>query len=351
MKKIISIIGARPQFIKHAPLEIALKKYFHSITIHTGQHYDERMSHIFFNELKMSPPQYLLQIGSHGHGKQTGLMMIEIEQIIVAEKPDAVLVYGDTNSTLAGALVASKLHIPLIHVEAGIRSFNKKMPEEINRIITDQVSSLMFVPTELAVQNLKNEGITEGVHLCGDVMHDAILLAKKFVKSLPNKDQFYLATIHRPYNTDEKERLMAILNAFNTLDLPVIFPIHPRTIANLNRWQVPLSDFPHISFTEPVSYFDLVNLQSNASAVITDSGGVQKEAYWLKKKCITLRSETEWVETLENGWNTLVFNDLNQIKQALAIPLGEHNPNIYGQGNASEEIAQTINQYLETRSS
>ena len=182
MKKIISIIGARPQFIKHAPLEMALKKYFHSITIHTGQHYDERMSHIFFNELGIAPPQYLLQIGSHGHGKQTGLMMIEIEQIIVAEKPDAVLVYGDTNSTLAGALVASKLHIPLIHIEAGLRSFNKKMPEEINRILTDQVSSLLFVPTESAVQNLKNEGITEGVYLSVYVMHDTIMCAKNYVK-------------------------------------------------------------------------------------------------------------------------------------------------------------------------
>jgi UDP-GlcNAc3NAcA epimerase len=346
MKKIISIIGARPQFIKHAPLDLALKQHFHSVTIHTGQHYDEKMSHIFFNELNMTPPQYLLQIGSHAHGKQTGLMMIEIEQIVVAEKPDAVLVYGDTNSTLAGALVASKLHIPLIHIEAGLRSFNKKMPEEINRILTDQVSNLLFVPTESAIQNLKNEGITEGVHLSGDVMHDAILLAQKFVKELPNKNQYYLATIHRPYNTDEKARLVDILTVFNSLDLPIVFPIHPRTKANLSRWAVSLTDFPRITFTDPVSYFDLVNLQSNAAAVVTDSGGVQKEAYWLQKKCITLRSETEWIETLEGGWNTLVFDDLNQIKEVLAKPLGPHNPQLYGSGNASEAIAKTIYQYL-----
>ncbi len=346
MKKIISIIGARPQFIKHAPLDLALKKHFHSVTIHTGQHYDDKMSHIFFNELNMTPPQYLLQIGSHGHGKQTGLMMIEIEAIVQSEKPDAVLVYGDTNSTLAGALVASKLHIPLIHIEAGLRSFNKKMPEEINRILTDQVSNLLFVPTESAVQNLKNEGIREGVHLVGDVMHDAILLAKKFVKEMPNKNKYYLATIHRPYNTDEKERLINILQIFNALDLPIIFPIHPRTKANLSRWEVPLNSFPNINFTEPVSYFDLINLQSNAAAVITDSGGVQKEAYWLRKRCITLRSETEWIETLENGWNTLVFNDLSQIQSVIQQPLGAHNPALYGKGNASEEITQTILQYL-----
>jgi UDP-GlcNAc3NAcA epimerase len=346
MKKIIAIIGARPQFIKHAPLEMALKKYFQTITIHTGQHYDAQMSHVFFTELGMSPPQYLLQVGSHQHGKQTGLMMIEIENIISDEKPDAVLVYGDTNSTLAGALVASKLHIPIIHIEAGLRSFNREMPEEINRILTDQVSSLLFVPTEGAIQNLKNEGITEGVILSGDVMRDAINLAQQFVKKPPFDHPYYLATIHRPYNTDEKERLTDVLKALNTLDLPVLFPIHPRTKANMNRWAMPVTGFPNITFSEPVSYFDLINLQTHASAVITDSGGIQKEAYWLKKKCVTLRSETEWVETLEQGWNTLVFSDLKEIQTAIKKPVGAYISDLYGKDHVSEDIATAIYEWI-----
>lgn len=346
MKKIIAIIGARPQFIKHAPLEMALRKYFQTITIHTGQHYDAQMSHVFFTELGMSPPQYLLQVGSHQHGKQTGLMMIEIENIISDEKPDAVLVYGDTNSTLAGALVASKLHIPIIHIEAGLRSFNREMPEEINRILTDQVSSLLFVPTEGAIQNLKNEGITEGVILSGDVMRDALNLAQQFVKKPPFDHPYYLATIHRPYNTDEKERLTDVLEALNTLDLPVLFPIHPRTKANMNRWAMPVTDSPNITFSEPVSYFDLINLQTHASAVITDSGGIQKEAYWLKKKCVTLRSETEWVETLEQGWNTLVFNDLKEIQTAIKTPVGAYISDLYGKDHISEDIAEAIYEWI-----
>jgi UDP-GlcNAc3NAcA epimerase len=347
MKKICVVIGARPQFIKHAPVEIELKKFFNVISIHTGQHYDEKMSDIFFNQLNIDKPSYLLSVGSATHGKQTGQMLEKIEDILFRECPDAVLVYGDTNSTLSGSLAASKLQIPLIHVEAGLRSFNKSMPEEQNRIITDHISDILFAPTITAVKNLENEGVSaKKIFLTGDVMYDSILLATKVNGNqfVPNKH--ILVTLHRPYNTDIPERLRRILMALNAIGKKIIFPIHPRTKAVLNNNNIAIEQYPNIHFCEPVSYFDLIRLQIEASCIITDSGGVQKEAYLLKRKCITLRSETEWIETLKNGWNTLVFDNLEDLEQAIMIAPGEYIENIYGDGSAAVKIAAIIKELL-----
>ena len=346
MKKILAVIGARPQFIKHAPMELELSKYMEVVTVHTGQHYDTNMSAVFFEELKMKEPRYLLQVGSARHGKQTGQMMIELEQVVEAEKPDAVLVYGDTNSTLAGALVASKLHIPVIHIEAGLRSFNRDMPEEINRVLTDHVSALLFAPTVRAVENLSKEGITHSVHLSGDVMADMVQIARKIIQNPPIVHPYYLVTLHRPYNTDDPVRLSQILDALNGLDHPVVFAMHPRTRHKLLAEGVDPGHWENVSIIEPLSYFDSIAHQAYAEAVITDSGGVQKEAYLLGKKCITIRPETEWVETLEHGWNTLVFEDLDALNQALKQHPGYYQADLYGSGQASVEISAIIKEFL-----
>lgn len=347
MKKIISIVGARPQFIKHAPMQLELQKYFKALTIHTGQHYDANMSHVFFDELGIPSPDYLFDIGgSKPQGEQTGIMMTEIEKVCMKEKPDALLVYGDTNSTLAGTLVAAKMHIPLIHIEAGLRSFNRSMPEEINRIVADEFSHLLFCPTDLAIENLKKEGIVhDRIFKCGDVMCDMIkLMAPK--TSNPSDTPYYFATIHRPYNTDDVDRMKKILEIFNSLDKKVIFSIHPRTSARLKDFGIEVSSFNNIDIIPPVGYTESVAYQKYSDCIITDSGGVQKEAYILGKRCITLRSETEWVETLRNNWNTLVFDNLDDIKSALHLPLGEHFADTYGDGRAANEITTLIQKYL-----
>ncbi|MCP4521854.1 MAG: UDP-N-acetylglucosamine 2-epimerase (non-hydrolyzing) [Cytophagales bacterium] len=346
MKKIISVIGARPQFIKHAPIEFAFKEKVNSITIHTGQHYDKRMSQVFFDELDMSPPHYQLSVGSSSHGEQTGKMMIEIEKIVNEEKPDALLVYGDTNSTLAGAIVASKLHIPIIHVEAGLRSFNKKMPEEVNRIMTDHISDLLFAPTDPAIENLQNEGITKNVYKTGDVMCDMVRIAQERMNDEPSS-QFILTTIHRPYNTDDKERIFTILSQLNSLGIPVKFPIHPRTKNRLKEFGIDTSQFENVEFLEPQSYFDMMELLHHAKCLVTDSGGMQKEAYIAEKKCVTVRSETEWLGTLKNGWNTLIFDNLDELAEVIQQPVGEYTPNIYGTGQAAQEITDIILKHLE----
>lgn len=346
MKKIGIVIGARPQFIKHAPLEIALKKYFNIFSIHTGQHYDQKMSDIFFDQLNISKPKYMLNAGTGMHGQMTGLMLAKIEEVLLLEKPDALLVYGDTNSTLAGALAASKLHLPIIHIEAGLRSFNRKMPEEVNRVLTDHVSNYLFAPTNIAVENLKNEGIQEGVFQVGDVMYDALLLAKKVIGENFVSNNQILLTLHRPYNTDDVVRLNRILNELNLLNIPIVFPIHPRTKAVFERDSTSDDSYPFINFIEPVSYFDLIKLQLESSCIITDSGGIQKEAYLLKKKCITLRSETEWLETLNGGWNTLIFDDLDMIASAVNSIPSDYIDNIYGNGNTSTLVADILNDKL-----
>ena len=346
-KSIAVIIGARPQFIKHAALENILKQYFNVFSIHTGQHYDEKMSSIFFEQMKINKPKYVLKNGYRLHGVMTGKMLVEIEEILIIEKPDAVIVYGDTNTTLAGALAASKIHIPIFHVESGLRSFNKKMPEEINRVVTDHLSSLLFVPTISAIENLKNEGITEGVYQVGDIMYDSLQLALDFIGKDIKQEDAVLLTIHRPYNTDDIERLVLILDQLNKLKKKVIFPVHPRTKNILSENGISIDNYKNINFIDPVSYFDLIKLLIKSSCIITDSGGVQKEAYMLRRKCITLRSETEWTETLVNGWNTLVFENLEILNDIIDYEPGEYVSNIYGYGDTSIQITKCILNYFE----
>ena len=318
--KIVTIVGARPQFIKAAPVSRELRKQHTEVLVHTGQHYDENMSAVFFRELEIPEPDCNLGIGSGSHGQQTGAMLGGIEAVLIAEQPDWVLVYGDTNSTLAGALAAAKLHIKVAHVEAGLRSFNRRMPEEVNRVLTDHVSDMLFCPTQTAVKNLAREGLTEGVHLVGDVMHEALLWAAERARTqsvildrlVLMKKGFLLATVHRAENTDDPVRLRAIVEALVSLDDPIVFPIHPRTRKALDRLEFPTLP-SRVKVIEPVGYLDMVHLEQSARTIMTDSGGIQKEAYWLGVPCVTLRDETEWVETVESGWNVLVGADTERI--------------------------------------
>ena len=323
---IVSIVGARPQFIKLAPLSKVLREEgFKETIVHTGQHYDDNMSDIFFKELEISEPDYNLGIGSGSHGEQTGKMLIAIEEVLMKRKPDLVIVYGDTNSTLAGALASSKLHIKLAHVEAGLRSFNKMMPEEINRIVTDHLSDILFCPTETAVKNLEKEGITKGVYLVGDIMFDALMYfsrmseeKSKILQNLKlNPKEYYLLTIHRAENTDNYDRLKNILLAIAQFRRKAVFPIHPRTRSRIKEFNLDkYLDNENILLIDPVGYLDMISLEKNAFAIFTDSGGVQKEAFWLRVPCITLRDETEWIETVKYGWNTLVGANIEKILEA-----------------------------------
>lgn len=371
MLKIVSVIGARPQFIKAVPVSKAIKEFnkkvkrpkskIKEILVHTGQHYDYGMSDIFFRDLDLKKPDYNLNVGSHSQGKQTALMLERIEKILKREMPDLVLVYGDTNSTLAGALAAKKLNILTAHIEAGLRSYNMYMPEEINRIIVDRISDILFCPSKTSVKNLSLEGITNfasrkypKVFYVGDVMYDAILfyfdIAKRqsdILKKLSlNPKGYYLATVHRAENTDNLGRLSSILESLNNVaknEAPVIFPIHPRTEkAMVSLRNKALTKF--IKIIKPISYLDMLLLQKNAKAVLTDSGGVQKEAYLLRVPCITLRGETEWVETVKSGCNILVDTDANKIAKALRrVSRSIVRPSqVYGDGNAGTRIVQIL---------
>jgi len=352
--KIVSIVGARPQFIKEYAVSKAIRNICDYVLVHTGQHYDFEMSQIFFDQLSISEPDYNLEIGSALHGEQTGKMLIKIESVLVKEKPDFVLVYGDTNSTLAGALAAKKLHIPVGHVEAGLRSFDKTMPEEINRILTDHASKLLFAPTKTAVENLKREGITEGVHLTGDVMYDALFYSlkiaekSKILKELNAKPkEYFLTTIHRQSNTDNAENLSNILDALSSISEKVIFPIHPRTMKFMENHGLKKKVEKNIVITKPVGYFDFIWLEKNAKKILTDSGGIQKEAYLLKVPCITLRENTEWIETVEDKWNVLVGSDKEKILDAVKnFQPKEKQRNFFGEGHASENIASILKQHL-----
>lgn len=385
--KILTIIGARPQFIKAAAVSRALashnacypKELITEVIVHTGQHYDANMSQVFFDELKIPHPNYNLDIGSGNHGAMTGAMLSKIEEVLLDECPDFVLIYGDTNSTLAGAIAAVKLHIPTVHVEAGLRSFNRRMPEEINRIVADQTSNLLLCPTQVAIDNLKREGISttcqgtlpfdfnrQRTYLVGDVMYDSVLFnaqlaeaGSSVLKNLQLDGQPYaLATIHRAENTDSAERLRGIFGALVTIaesGLPLVLPLHPRTRNRLADAGLALST-PGLHLIEPVGYLDMLNLERSACVILTDSGGVQKEAYFMGVPCITLRDETEWTETVDLGWNYLAGASCEKILQGFAgsqslrkggAPFNckadvviEDLP--YGDGRAAEKIVEIL---------
>jgi len=351
--KIVSIVGARPQFIKAVLVSRELRKGHEEVLVHTGQHYDIELSKIFFDELGIPKPNYNLEVGSGTHAGQTGKMMISIEDTLVAEKPDLVLVYGDTNSTLAGALAAVKLHIPVAHVEAGPRLFDKSIPEEINRVLTDHVSSFLFAPTQTTVDNLRREGISNGVYLTGDVMLDSFLqfseIANRSSKVLHElglgKGEYLLATVHRARNTEVEENLKNIVTAFCGIDEKIVFPVHPRTVKYLRQYRLysQLKNASNMILISPVGYLDSIVLTRSARKVLTDSGGLQKEAYFSRVPCITLYEATGWPETVEDGWNTLVTSSTEKIIEAIRHfePRGKQRK-VFGDGKATEKIVEII---------
>jgi len=356
--KILSIVGARPQFIKHAALFPKLKKGYDNILVHTGQHYASELSDIFFDELEIPKPDYNLGVGSGTHAYQTGQMLMAIEDVLLKEKPELTLVYGDTNSTLAGALAASKLHIRLGHVEAGLRSFDKSMPEEINRILTDHCSDLLFCPTKTSVSNLKKEDISNGVYATGDVMVDILLRDKEIaeksdvLQALDLKSKQYLvATIHRASNTDSEENLKNIVDALCQIGQTIIFPVHPRTEGSLKSYGFydKLKENRQIKLIEPLGYIEFLKLMNHARKILTDSGGVQTDAYILRVPCVTLRETTERVETVEDGWNVLVGADRAKIVSMAREfePEGEQKE-VLGKGNASKNIKDVIDSVLKS---
>jgi UDP-N-acetylglucosamine 2-epimerase len=372
--KIVTIVGARPQFIKAGAVNRRIeksnkrRKRIREIWVHTGQHYDYLMDRVFFEELKLPKPGYHLGVGSGSHAKQTGLMLERIEMVLEKERPEMVIVYGDTNSTMAGALAAAKLKIPVAHVEAGLRSYNPTMPEEINRLLTDHLSTFLFCPTDQAVRNLLKEGIKDGggrtVKNVGDVMYDSILYYSKIAEKRSTilkhlgfdtrhetrDTSYYLATLHRAENADDPKRLTSVCRALNEIGkrTPVVLPLHPRTKKKIKVSRL-FSEFKNIKFIEPVSYLDMLTLEKNAKAVLTDSGGVQKEAYWLRVPCITLREETEWVETIQSGWNVLtgteakrILREVGRSEKRRRHPEGDK---IFGDGKAGEKIVQILGRY------
>ena len=347
--KIVSIVGARPQFIKAATVSriIRANPGVHEILLHTGQHYDENMSDVFFRELNIPIPDYNLEVGSGSHAEQTGMMLKGIEDVLLKEKPDCTLVYGDTNSTLAGALAATKLHIPVAHVEAGLRSFNRAMPEEINRIVTDRISDMLFAPTQTAMDNLASEGLAGLTSFTGDVMYDSVLYYREWILRDPAKFQtpgipqkYLLATIHRAENTDKPENLSNIFLAFSRLKQEIVMPIHPRTRKILSS-SITLPGNVHI--IDPVGYLQMMKLTMDATKVLTDSGGLQKEAYFLRKQCITLRTETEWVETLHDDWNVITGSDPGLIEKAAIseLPTAPQNA-AFGNGKSAGIILEKL---------
>jgi len=374
--KIITILGARPQFIKAGTVSRKIMEHnrlnpeddqIEEIIIHTGQHFDANMSDIFFDEMQIPKPDYNLNINGLGHGAMTGQMLEKIEEVLLKEKPDWVMVYGDTNSTIAGALAASKLHIKVAHIEAGLRSFNMKMPEEVNRILTDRISDILFCPTKTAVTNLENEGYTLAneskqnqilgrVVNVGDVMQDGALFYKNLAQkpssfSLSDDESFILCTIHRAENTDDPKRLKEIVEALNEIskEIQIILPLHPRTKQKLQQLSLSLDG---VTIIDPVGYLNMVWLIDNCKLVMTDSGGLQKEAFFFEKPCITLRDETEWVELIENGFNTLVGAKKEKIIQAYNIEKQttddrNYKQNLYGGGQASENIINELFQYTQ----
>lgn len=351
MKKLITVVGARPQFIKCSPVSGELRKHFEEIIIHTGQHYDERMSDYFFNEMEIPKPEYNLLIGEGSQNYQTAKIIIGLEEIYAREKPVCVVVYGDTTTTFAAALSAVKMDIPVAHIEAGLRSYNRRMPEEINRVLTDNISDYLFAPIQRAVKILENEKVGGRIFNFGDVMYDALINFEKIagIKSNILKDlklnpgEFYFVTLHRPYNVDDPKIFGNIIKAFKELDETIVFPVHPRTRKMLEQIDAKISS--KVKLIEPVGYLDSIILQKNSKKVITDSGGIQKEAYFLNIPCVTLRSETEWIETVECGANLLVESrSTEDIVKTVNAGQSWEPEDIFGDGKASKKIAE----YLKT---
>lgn len=355
--KVVSIVGARPQFIKAAPLSEQLRKRHTEVLVHTGQHYDVEMSDIFFSQLGIPIPHYNLEVGSADHGEQTARMLMGIEKILINEKPDIVITFGDTNSTLAGSLAAVKIHIPAAHVEAGLRSFNRKMPEEINRIVADQVSDILFAPTKTAAKNLKRESVMGQVFQCGDIMYDAILKMMSVASRKSNiirkldlgSEDYILITVHRAENTDNLDNLSKITEALSQMSIKVVFPVHPRThkVLRQSKNLDMLRKNKKVLVIEPVGYLDFLMLEKHAKKIITDSGGVQKEAYFLSKPCITIRSETEWVETVADGWNVITGVDPEKILDAVKNfnPKGEPRK-LFGDGDSAKKMVNSLEKWL-----
>ena len=347
--KIVSVVGARPEFIQATPVSRALRERHREVLVHTGQHYDYQMSQTFFDELGIPTPDFNLEVGSGPHGWQTGEMLARLEQVLLETRPDLVIVRGDTNSTVAGALAASKLRIPMAHIEAGERSFDRRMPEEINRLVADCLADLHFCASHAAVQNLAAEGITASVHWVGDVMLDALLQNRPLARHKSDvlarlglrRGAYALVTVHRAANTDDAVRLRQIVQALNSVPEPIIFPAHPRTRKALAGLDLELA--PHIRLIEPVGYYDMMMLEENARLIATDSGGVQREAYFLGVPCLTLREETEWVGTVETGWNRLVGTEPAWIREAwFTFSPPVERPAIFGDGEAAQRIVQIL---------
>jgi UDP-GlcNAc3NAcA epimerase len=351
--KALTVIGARPQFIKAAPLSRALRARHREVMVHTGQHYDHAMSAQFFTEMGIPQPDYNLNVGSGSHAQQTSAMLVKLEQVMTREKPDVVIIFGDTNSTLAGSLTAAKLGIPIAHIEAGMRSFNRAMPEEINRVLSDHVASYHFCSTRTALANLRHEGVRTGLFLVGDIMVDALRLllpdaaaaARILARHGVEPNGYVFATIHRAENTDHREKLSGIANALAGCGWPVVFPAHPRTVSRLKQYKLlrRLQAAGRVKLVTPVGYSESLALQSQARAVITDSGGLQKEAYLLRTPCITARTETEWVETVAAGWNIITGPGSGAIIQALRrIHTPRQHPNFYGKGGTASRIVSRL---------
>lgn len=349
--KIMTVVGARPEFIQTAPVTKAIRKRHTEILVHTGQHYDDNMSAVFFSDLGIPAPELNLEVGSGSHAQMTGQIMIKMEEAILREKPDWVLVFGDTNSTIGAALAATKIHVKVAHIEAGLRSYDRKMPEEINRVMTDHLSNMLFPPTQAAVENLKKEGITEGVKLVGDVRVDVVMdtvprarqeQEKLFAQTgLKAGEPFALATIHRASNTDDRTRITDIVAAFNTLDLPVVLPVHPRLKKMMGEFDLKFSG--NVRAIEPIGFVDMIALLDACKIVVTDSGGLQKEAYMLRRSGVTVRDTTEWVETVQSGWNRLTEpeNFKAAVAEALKPPPQAH-PDFYGAPGVCDRIVDAL---------
>lgn len=347
--RVLTVVGARPQFIKAAPVSRILRRHHSEFLLHTGQHYDDAMSQRFFRELGIPDPDLNLEVGSGGHGAQTAAMLAGIEKVALDQRPDWILVYGDTNSTLAGALAGAKLHMPVAHVEAGLRSYDRRMPEEVNRVVADHISDLLLCPTDVAVKNLAREGVTAGVRMVGDVMFDAfrqnVEVAGRsagIVAELGLEPEGYaLLTVHRAENVDEPANLTSILDGVGRSGWRTVFPVHPRTRAALgaNGVRPP----PNLVLVDPVGYLEMLALERDAAVIVTDSGGVQKEAYFAGRPCVTVRDSTEWTETVNAGWNVLVGRDVEAIASAIRDfrPRGER-PELFGDGHASELVVDAL---------